>query len=300
MAISAILFVVYKVMDAPITGLESLNWGAKQYLLFSICFLLLLVNWGIEAYKWKRLIKSSVTISSIQALRTIFTSVTVGLITPNRIGEIPARVLLVKGKNNTKQLVYATLVGAYSQMLVTLGAGSLGLYYTQHHFDRFITFKYASAILLMAFMVLFIATFQLNKIKSLILKIPFLAHQKAIIAIQEFSFTEIITAMVLSAFRYGIFFAQYFMLLYLFNINFQTITNLGLIAVCFMVSSFIPSILLSEIGIRSSVALVVFGTLSSDNVAILICSLMLWVINVGFPALIGIFNLKNLHIPQNR
>jgi hypothetical protein len=56
-----------------------------------------------------------------------------------------------------------------------------------------------------------------------------------------------------------------------------------------------PTIALAEIGVRGSVALLVFGLFSNNVVGILSSIFILWIINLIIPAIIGsffIFSLK--------
>ncbi|MAJ89900.1 MAG: hypothetical protein CMD08_01295, partial [Flavobacteriales bacterium] len=59
--------------------------------------------------------------------------------------------------------------------------------------------------------------------------------------------------------------------------------------------SIIPTIAITEIGVRGSVALFFFGLVSNNVVGILSATFVMWIINLVFPALIGmifIFSLK--------
>jgi len=63
-----------------------------------------------------------------------------------------------------------------------------------------------------------------------------------------------------------------------------------------MFASFIPTLLISEIGVRGAVAVFVFGTISNLEIQIIMASILLWLINIALPALIGIFNLKEIKL----
>ena len=59
--------------------------------------------------------------------------------------------------------------------------------------------------------------------------------------------------------------------------------------------SVIPTIAITEIGIRGSVAILLFGLVSENTVGILSATFVMWVVNLLLPALIGtifIFTLK--------
>ncbi|MDB4534356.1 hypothetical protein N9242_05730, partial [Vicingaceae bacterium] len=89
---------------------------------------------------------------------------------------------------------------------------------------------------------------------------------------------------------------QYFLVLRAFGLSLDGVNELLLIPVCFLIASFIPTILISEIGVRGSVALFVFGTFSDLEFQIILASVVVWMINVAVPALLGLLNLKELKL----
>ena len=61
----------------------------------------------------------------------------------------------------------------------------------------------------------------------------------------------------------------------------------SLIALTFFVTSAIPTFALTEIAVRSGVAIYFFGTISLAHTPILAASLFLWIVNLAIPALVG-------------
>jgi hypothetical protein len=58
-------------------------------------------------------------------------------------------------------------------------------------------------------------------------------------------------------------------------------------ALTFLSMSVIPTIALTEIGVRGSVAIYFFGFLSENVIGIMTAAFTLWIINLVIPALIG-------------
>ena len=88
--------------------------------------------------------------------------------------------------------------------------------------------------------------------------------------------------------RYIIFTAQFFILLNLFSVEVSYINSMILTSTMLFVISIIPTIAITEIGIRGSVALYLFTLVSNNSIGILSATLCLWIINLVLPALIGI------------
>lgn len=100
----------------------------------------------------------------------------------------------------------------------------------------------------------------------------------------------------MSVLRYVIFSLQFYLVLFAFDVHLMGYREIMLIPVCFMIASIIPTILLSEIGVRGSVALFVFGFISEAGVSIIMASVTLWLLNVALPGVIGIPGLRKIKI----
>ncbi len=267
-----------------------------NYLLLIIAFLLFTVNWGIEAYKWKYLVSSTIKISLFTSFKIIMTGITIGLITPNRVGEIPARVMLLNDKKQLKNLITFTFIGAFAQGLITVIFGVLALFLTLNYF---IQFPFTSIFFLIAIgivVALTILYFNPKIFKKLGNKITFIKKRLLFDSFNLLLFSELLNILLISALRYLVFSLQYYLILTAFGIGFSSIQDLALIAICFVITSTIPTILISEIGVRGSVALFVFGLISPHALAIVMSSIMLWIINIAIPSLIGIYGLKQLKV----
>jgi len=294
--IIAFVFIYLKLKDGLSSYYTPYFVGDVNVRLLLLVCLLCFLNWGIEAYKWKILISGIVKISWLKSLRLIFTAITIGLLTPNRVGEIPSRVLLLNRKNDLKSLITFTTFGAYAQGIVTLLFGVTGFALTLGYFlhTPFVNTGLLGSGLMLLLVVLFY--FRPELIKFIGDKIPFFRDNKIFDSIGLLSFSLLLKILGISMLRYIVFFAQYYLVLEAFDITFSSYSDIFLIAVCFLLASAIPTILLSEIGVRGSVALFVFGFVSDNTVAIVLASISLWAINVAFPALIGLTGLQELRI----
>ena len=87
---------------------------------------LMLVNWGIESLKWKYLMKKVEEISFLKSYEAILSGISVSIFTPNRIGEWFGRVFIMKKANPWKG-VFITMIGSFSQLLVTIIVGAISL-----------------------------------------------------------------------------------------------------------------------------------------------------------------------------
>jgi hypothetical protein len=106
---------------------------------------------------------------------------------------------------------------------------------------------------------------------------------------------EMATVMLLSLFRYLVFSTQFYLLLRLFGVSIPYFNALVLIALIYFIMAIIPTVALTELGIRGSVSLYIFGLYFAhlipltgvNNMGVFAASTLLWFINLGLPALIG-------------
>ncbi len=90
-------------------------------------FLLMFINWGIEAKKWQLALSKSGNISFFTSVKAIFSGTTMAFFTPNRIGEYMGRMVHLERKDRLPS-VALTVVCSISQLLVTFVAGTIGLF----------------------------------------------------------------------------------------------------------------------------------------------------------------------------
>jgi uncharacterized membrane protein YbhN (UPF0104 family) len=271
-----------------------------QFGLIFIVFLLLFINWGLEAFKWQYVIGSIQKINFLKAFKLTITGITIGLITPNRIGEIPGRALLLNNKENLKDLVVKTSVGAFSQLIITFSLGTIAASFLLSSFNFPFNSNYILSLLIGITFFLLIFYFYNNILKNVLYKIPFFKNQQLLSALETFNVKELAIVLVISLLRYIIFSVQYYLILQAFGLTFSSYTKILLIPFCFLITSSIPTIVISEIGVRGSVALFVFGIISDNNLAILSASVLLWVMNVALPALFGLFFINQFKIVSQK
>ena len=291
----AFAFIVLKIKSGLSDNLGYIKSTKINYIYIVLTLFLMFVNWGLEIYKWKYLIRKCVQVSFLNAFRYVLSGITVSLITPNRVGEIPARVFLLEKKEQRKNLIWLTGLGSFSQLMVTILAGTLAFYFTSNYFFEYLS----NSLLLMSltgvfFLILVYVFYQ--KLPLLFNKIPFFNRIDS--ENIHLSFTEMIKLLFLSGLRYAVFCLQFWLALKVFQIELIG-KEILLVPICFLIASIIPTMLLSEIGVRSSVAVFVFGMVSDNVIAIVLASLLLWIINIAIPALLGLFNIKQLTILKN-
>ncbi|MBK6775525.1 MAG: flippase-like domain-containing protein [Flavobacteriales bacterium] len=98
----------------------SLSWP------LAIVMLLALLNWGIEAFKWKLLMRPVEVMPYGNAVRATLAGTSIGLFTPNRSGEFVGRLWFVK-PGGRMRAGFATVLGSMAQFTSTMLAGAVAV-----------------------------------------------------------------------------------------------------------------------------------------------------------------------------
>ncbi len=293
--ILAVVFIYFRLeddFDQHLASFATLN--ITSYILLLIALLLMPINWSIETLKWKFVIRKFENIPFLKALKHVFSGITIGLTTPNRIGEIPARVYLLDNKTQLTGLIGVTFLASFSQVIITFLGGFSAVLLLKENIilkDLFILWTIIGSLITT---LLFLVYFYSKPILTIIQKTPFLNKKNWLEKFSFLSTQEKSTVLFFSLVRYFVFVIQFYLVLRAFHIPINNIAALSLIPLFFVISSFIPTFVISEIAVRGSVALVVFSSVSTDNLLIISAAVSLWIINVALPSIIGITGLKQL------
>ena len=96
--------------------------------------------------------------------------------------------------------------------------------------------------------------------------------------------------------RYLAFSLQYYFLLIAFGYEGSFLLALAMILAVFLVKSVIPSITLTELGIRESVAMTIMGVFAVSGFIAFSSTFLLYLINIILPALVGLVFINRLKI----
>ena len=262
----------------------------------TLVFILMFFNWGIEARKWQKLVRLLENISFFKAFSAILSGVSLSINTPNRIGEYGGRILYLRNENKLKAIA-ATIVGSFSQLIVTIIFGLIGLLYyvnnyppaTQSIFlDPGLWHKLLLSVLILICALLVLLYFRLQAILWVFDKIPFLRKAKVYVEIiVQYPPSELRYLLLLSAFRYVVFSAQYLILLDALGMEFLWWQGFLLNSVIYLVMAGVPTIAIAELGVRGKVSIFFLGLLSGNTMAIIAATVGIWLINLALPAFLG-------------
>ncbi|MBS1615222.1 MAG: flippase-like domain-containing protein [Bacteroidetes bacterium] len=261
-------------------------WPEDTVIYFLAAAALLPLNVVLESLKWQRLVASAVPLQFLQALRSVLGGIAASLITPNRIGEYPARIIQMKERHSVR-LVSVSVLGACAQLLALMLAGLVGLgYYCVLHPQPLVWAAWAvSALFTLMLAGLY---FSFERWAPYIERFRWLRKLRLWGRLLfRFSLREQMIILGISVLRFLVYSIQYWLLLRWQNIALPLGEGLLLCALFFWAMAVIPSIALAELGIRGVVSLFVFRPYSSNAAGIAYATFVLWLVNLMLPALAG-------------
>ncbi len=296
-----------------INSFKSLIMQPSMLVVLLIVVVMMLLNWSLETLKWQYLIKKIEKVSFFRAFSAVWAGLTIGSFTPNRTGEYFGRVFILE-KANRWEGTFITFTGSISQLLVTLLVGTVSflIFIISENPAMNLPANPLYLILAIAAIVatVFVALlyFRISWLKTFIRKLVPKKYELFRSHLEVFSYYSVKDMMTVLAFsfaRYAVFTLQYFLLLRLCNIPIPFFEGVMLISCIFLIMTVIPTVALTELGVRGSVSIFILENYFSNNTAIFqsiassafISSGLIWMINLIIPALIGsifVFRLKFL------
>lgn len=258
------------------------------------------VNWGLEARKWQLLARKVERVSFGPAYRAVVIGLCLGFVTPNRVGDYAGRILALRTSRRA-EAVGAVFLGRISQMLITLAAGSLSLFFMANHMQEgYLPVGWTGAGLLTAFaaLLLFLGILYSRVLLRLFHPTGFLRPlSRYLDIIATYSRPELGQVLGISALRYAVFSLQFGLLLLGFGLELPLAAGVAGIAGTYLLKSVLPSFnALGDIGLREVSALYFFSFIGQPHLPVLSASLSLWLLNIALPTVLGLFFVLRLKV----
>jgi len=301
----AFWFIYHKIVaNKNLQNFESLLTGLPSTEIVSVIglvFILMFVNWFLEAAKWKHLMRRIESISFYRAIESVFCGLTLAIFTPNRLGEYGGRVFFLSPKRRIVGVV-AMAVGNIGQLVLTNIFGSIAL---SAFIYRFIDLDYrlffAIQVLVVVFCLFFIVFyFNIQWLNGILLSFKLTRKYKKFYSILgRYRKAELFKILMFCLARYFVFSSQYFILFIWLIPGLHYADIVMMISILFFVQSTLPSLDLFDVGIRSVTASYFFGYITNHDVAVIACTASIWLINIIIPAILGTYFVFKLNFFGN-
>ncbi|MCB9426002.1 MAG: hypothetical protein H6584_03085 [Flavobacteriales bacterium] len=251
-----------------------------------IIFILSIINWTLETLKWQNLVSFFQNISFAEALQQTLSGLTLGIFTPNGIGEYGAKVAYYP-KDRTKQILLLNFLTNGIQMVFTTGFGIIGLTFISSLYFEVLP-KHQLVLTATVFIsgLTFLFLFRNAKIFGVSL-IDTLLKIKSIPTAIHLKNT------LLGFVRYMVFCHQYYFILALLGVDLSYTITLNLLFSMYLLASLMPNLQALDVAIKGSIGMYLFGLFGINEWVVLFAASVMWIFNYLLPSTIGsIFVLK--------
>lgn len=236
-------------------------------------------NRFIEILKWQNLSSLIRPIRIGQATKQVLSALTLGIFTPNGIGEYAGKALYFE-KKDTGRVIFLNMVCNGVQVIYAIVFGLVGLTILNHlhqlipSYYLWILYGIALTILLLIFSLrqVSIKGYSINTVLHMLGEIPKQTHRKNLF---------------LAFLRYISFTHQYVILYYLFGVTIPYFELLGAVSAIYLLASSLPNFQFLEFAVKGSIAMFIFTALDVNQWIIALVATLIWLLNIVLPILIG-------------
>jgi len=264
------------------------RWQGEGMLPLLVALALMPLNIGLEAKKWRLLMKPILVFRPMLAIRAICTGLMVSLFTPNRIGEFAGRILYLPGRYRVGG-IFATFIGSLAQYVIYWIAAVGAVYSGSAELPWLLPYRPVLLFIgLLVVALLLLIYFRSNYILLWFRKRKWKAPFMRFLVISGRYPTPVLgQVLLLAAIRFTIFCLQLYALMLFVGFPADTFKAFTLLPLLFIAQTVVPSFVLTDLGVRGGLALFLFEPWAGSALLALLPSYMLWFMNIIFPAFLG-------------
>jgi len=269
--------------------LNKLDWNERQFdnfqlIPFTVCFLLVPLNWYFEWLKWELLLNSTNEQNNRNRFTAFVSGIVSSFLTPAFSGNFLGRIIYFEANKRWKLTVYS-MVSNFSQFTVSMFFGAIAgiilLYQKESYFSElsfgFFIGSTITSLLIYFFGETLASPVKIQRVQSMILLVKKGPSRLKIIG--------------LSLLRYLVFVLQFSLALSAFGVHFERI-NILWIALVYMAVTLTPSLFFGKIVMRESIAVSILTLAGIATFPILLASLTTWFFNLLIPTFVSVFFIK--------
>lgn len=248
-------------------------------------------NWGVESIKWKLALQPICNVSYVNSIKSILSGVSIGFITPARVGDYGGRMIHLPSEARIPSIV-VTFYTSIIQNSVHIFAGLILSYsFLLEYWNDIIPKNYTFIIVLLflTFGLIFLFNFPkiILKLLTFIKTSKFSEIQNHLVYLKSFTLLFTLKLFLLSILRYSIYLLQYVLIMKSLGVDLTFLELISGIALIYILQSGIPlPPMISFLG-RTEIAILVWSQFHVTAYIALIASILLWFINLVVPAITG-------------
>lgn len=261
-----IYYIITKFLDQSIS-LHQLIWPDSFILILGLIIFLMVINWYLEALRWKVSLQSFEPITIKKAWQVILGGLALNWVFPLTSGDLLVRI---SQQHDKYQTTSAAMLNRAIMLCITSMVGLYGITWLASGYNLNGWYFFAVVIVSLLILLLF------NK-----------ALRKFLVYFKNISRKKLMEIAGLSLLRYLIFMFQFYLLLKIFMPMLSNELLIGGIGWIFLVRSALP-LLLGGAGVREASGILFFEPHVSDLQIVIVPIFFIWIINTVIPSLMGL------------
>lgn len=251
----------------------------KNYLAIAALMFLTFSNRFVEILKWQNLSSLIKPVSVGQAAKQVLSALTLGIFTPNGIGEYAGKALYFE-KKDASRVIFLNMVCNGVQVIYAIVFGLIGLTILNQFHEiipntyLYIVYAVIAVVLTLLFSIrnFAIKGYSIQTILKLLNEIPKKKHRKNLF---------------LALLRYASFTHQYVILYYLFGVDIPYFELLCAVSAIYLMASSLPNFQFLEFAVKGSIAMFIFTALDVNQWVVALVATLIWLLNIVLPISIG-------------
>ena len=278
-------FVTFDGYDELLEHFRSAGW--QQYGALAVAAMLIPLNFFLEAYNWRYLLRKLEPMSMLEAQRQVYYGFLGAMLTPERLGDYPTRVTRIADKDKWLPAIALGFVGTMGLSTVNMSGGLLSLLFSGLEVGG--ANKDKVLVISCLLLVLFVAV---------VLLMPYMARWMSkrerkgtwhtmVEVMRDFSPWEFPVIVGISFLRYVTYCTQLLLVLVFCGVNLTPMQYLTIIPIHYLFVTVVPTVPVADAAVRGSVGVLIFGAFTDNTAGVAIAAIVLWILNTIVPAIIG-------------
>ena len=272
--------------------------GWVHYLCLMCVLVLLPLNLLLEAQKWRVLVRGLQPLSLVGAFKAVLVGQTGAFFTPNHLGDIPTRVLLLRSENRVPAIALGCVGSLALTVVITVIGTVAAVCYAvwvrpSFVIDASLTTLLFWGALVVAVVALFVVPLLFRRQLAQRLKCCRWHWVQLFGAgLDYLSWCDWWRVVALSVGRFVVFSTQLYAMLLFMGVSLAPVEALVAIPTIYLLVTYTPSFVASEAVVRGSYAILILSAFDANEVGMALSGILLWCVNFCVPMLMGSWLLR--------
>ena len=272
--------------------------GVAHYACLAGVLALLPLNLLLEAQKWRLLVRGLQPLSLMEAVKSVLVGQTGAFFTPNHLGDVPTRVLLLRPECRMSAIALGCVGSLALTVVITVIGTVAAVCYAvwvrpSFVIDASLTTLLFWGALVVAVVALFVVSLLFRRQLAQRLKC-FRWHWVQLFGagLDYLSWCDWWRVVALSVGRFVVFSTQLYAMLLFMGVSLAPVEALVAIPTIYLLVTYTPSFVASEAVVRGSYAILILSAFDANEVGMALSGILLWCVNFCVPMLMGSWLLR--------